>query len=409
MKSLAVRIMLLAVFIVASGMAAYFVWISESHVRRSVDDVRAFDQSALDAEHSVLEMRSAQQAYVAAGQGAPVWITKAGEASTNVKARLEYLRAHATAPRAQGALDNASSALQDFDQIDRRARDYVRNGQTLLASDLIFADGLESTTAIAASIADARAAETSARDAERTGIRRAEVIALAAASVVALVTILVLVFSQAEPEEPAVGVRDKDVSAGTPMMPMNAADWLRSGESNQPVKSIATSPAAPKENAPVAPIDLAAVASVCSDLAQVMDRHALPPLLGRAAAILDSPGIVLWIADPDGRELSPIVTHGYSRQMVLRLGTILRDAENATAAALRTSLLQTVETDAVSNGAIAAPLVTPVGCVGIMAAEVRDHGEKDAAKLAAASIIAAQLATLVGPPSTRAQARADVG
>jgi hypothetical protein len=51
--------------------------------------------------------------------------------------------------------------------------------------------------------------------------------------------------------------------------------------------------------------------------------------------------------------------------------------------------------------------VTPAGCVGIMAAEVRHHGEKDPEKLAAASIIAAQLATLVGPPSTRAQARAD--
>ena len=91
----------------------------------------------------------------------------------------------------------------------------------------------------------------------------------------------------------------------------------------------------------------------------------------------------------------------------MRLGTILRDAENATAAALRTSLLQTVATDTISNGAIAAPLVTPTGCVGIMAAEVRHQGEKDPAKLAAASIIAAQLATLVGPPSTRAQARAD--
>ena len=43
----------------------------------------------------------------------------------------------------------------------------------------------------------------------------------------------------------------------------------------------------------------------------------------------------------------------------------------------------------------------------LMSAELRDHGEKDPAKLAAASIIAAQLATLVGPPSTRAQARAD--
>jgi hypothetical protein len=42
-----------------------------------------------------------------------------------------------------------------------------------------------------------------------------------------------------------------------------------------------------------------------------------------------------------------------------------------------------------------------------MAAEVRDEGEKDSAKLAAAAIVAAQLATLVGPPSTRAQARSE--
>ena len=116
---------------------------------------------------------------------------------------------------------------------------------------------------------------------------------------------------------------------------------------------------------------------------------------------------MLWIADPDGRELSPIVTHGYSQQMVARLGTILRDAENVTASAFRTSLMQTVDTDAVSNGAIAAPLVTPAGCVGVMAAEMRHEGEKDSLKLAAAAIVAAQLATLVGPPSTRAQARAD--
>ena len=125
--------------------------------------------------------------------------------------------------------------------------------------------------------------------------------------------------------------------------------------------------------------------------------------------MLDAPGIVLWIADPDGRELSPIVTHGYPPQTVLRLGTILRDAENATAAALRTSLLQTVDTDSVSNGAIAAPLVTPAGCVGIMPPKCGITERRIRAKLAAASIIAAQLATLVGPPSTRAQARADAG
>ena len=93
--------------------------------------------------------------------------------------------------------------------------------------------------------------------------------------------------------------------------------------------------------------------------------------------------------------------------LVARLGTILRDAENATASAFRTSLMQIVDTDTVSNGAIAAPLVSPAGCVGVMAAEVRHEGEKDSGKLAAATIVAAQLATLVGPPSTRAQPRAD--
>ena len=179
----------------------------------------------------------------------------------------------------------------------------------------------------------------------------------------------------------------------------------------------AVPPPAPERDRPadrVAPavvaapaLDLSAIAALCGDLARVVDTRALPAILERAANVLDAPGIVLWISDPDGRELSPIVTHGYSQTMVARLGTILSTAQNATASAFRTSLMQTVRADAVSNGAIAAPLVTPVGCVGVMAAEVRHGGEQDSGKLAAAAIVAAQLATLVGPPSTRAQARTE--
>jgi hypothetical protein len=141
-------------------------------------------------------------------------------------------------------------------------------------------------------------------------------------------------------------------------------------------------------------------------MARLVDTRALPGMLERAAGLLDASGIVLWIADPDGRELAPIVTHGYSAQVVTRLGTIPRGAENATAAAFRTSLLQTVDADTVSSGAIAAPLVTPSGCVGVMAAEIRHEGERQEAILAAAGIVAAQLATLVGPPSSRMKADA---
>ena len=118
---------------------------------------------------------------------------------------------------------------------------------------------------------------------------------------------------------------------------------------------------------------------------------------------------MLWIADPDGRELTPIVVHGYPPQLAARFGTIARDAENVTASAYRTGLLQTMKGDAMSNGAVAAPLVTAGGCVGVMAAELKNGGEQQESLLAAATIIASQLATLVGPPSARAKTEAAVG
>ena len=399
MKSLAVRWTLAAVVITACSVAAYFVWTSESQARRSVDDARAFDQTAAEIERTVRDLGAAQQAYVAAGQGMEFWIAKVSESTATVRRRLDALRSTATAPPAQSAFDNASSALQDFEQMDRHARDYMRNGQKLLASDLIFADGLEIVGALVTAVDQARIEELAARDSIVRSMRRAEGLAAAGAAAIALIAMLMLLPTQTSPVESAA----PRVPAAPVMLALELSDRPRSVE--PPVPAVAVAPES--EMTPPATVDLDTIASLCSDLAKVVDTHALRALLGRAATVLDAPGIVLWIADPDGRELSPIVTHGYSPQVAVRLGTILRDAENATAAALRTSLLQTVATDAVSNGAIAAPLVTPVGCVGIMAAEVRHHGEKDPSKLAAATIIAAQLATLVGPPSTRAQARAD--
>jgi hypothetical protein len=147
------------------------------------------------------------------------------------------------------------------------------------------------------------------------------------------------------------------------------------------------------------------MAAICSDLSRVGDTRAVPALLERAATLLDATGIVLWIADPDGRELSPILVQGYPPHMASRLGTIAREAANVTASAYRTALLQTVKGDSISNGAIAVPLVGAGGCVGVMAAEMKNGGEQREPLLAVATIIASQLSTLVGPPArTRAEA-----
>jgi hypothetical protein len=444
MKSLALRLTLLGLFVAAAGVAAYYAWMSASGTRQDARALAAFDASAVSAERDILELRGAQQGYVAAGQGDQFWASKVDGSVAKIRETLNGLRAQSTAAPAQASIDSASSALQDFEQMDRRARDYARTGQKLLASDLIFSNGYELTTAAASAVEEARLAERLPYESSATVLERRQLTAAGAAVGVGLFVMLLLVPVGARSEPvPEVATRpvprfegtrsssEAGVAAGEgwsaakvvskPQAAHRPASSGGSGSRRVAAPTTATTkappPAAPTALPPAlspvaaapvaASIDLSGVASLCSDLARVIDTFALPAILARAAAVLDAPGIVLWIADPEGQELSPIVTHGYPPQIVSRLGTILRDAENATASAFRTSLLQTVKTDAVSNGAIAAPLVTPAGCVGVMAAEVRQAGEADPAKLAVATIVAAQLATLVGPPSARAHARVE--
>jgi hypothetical protein len=139
------------------------------------------------------------------------------------------------------------------------------------------------------------------------------------------------------------------------------------------------------------------VADVCRQLARAADTAALPAILQRTASALDASGVVLWIMDPQGAALMPVASHGYAAAALARMGPIPREAENVTATAFRTGLLQTVNGDPLSNGAVAAPLVNTSGCVGVLSAEMRSAGERSSARLALATIIAAQLATLTAP------------
>ncbi|MBA3888152.1 MAG: GAF domain-containing protein [Acidobacteria bacterium] len=409
MKSRAVRLTLFLLFVIAAGATAYLFWLGEARMRSEGAAARSHDAHVLAVIRDIDQLRSSQLAYVAAGQGDQFWAGKVATALTELKNSMERLRASSISTDAQAAADNALAILQDFERMDRRARDYARTGQRLLASDLIFSDGLELTAASADAIHRAGVAERQAQDETLEGVRRRQLYAMGSAAAAALLVILLLLPVPGH-AAPAAAILKAEPATETVADSLEIAPMLEEGWSRAaPVTPPAPAPELIETQASAAPqssVELASIASICSDLARVTDTRALPALLERSAATLDASGIVLWIADPDGRELSPIITHGYPASVVTRLGTILRDAENATAAALRTSLLQTVKSDAVSGGAIAAPLVTPSGCVGVMAAEVRNGGEQDATKLAAATIVAAQLATLVGPPSSKAHAEA---
>jgi CHASE3 domain sensor protein len=430
----AARLILLVVFLAALSTSSYLFWKSESLAAAQAAQARSFDASARAVERGWLELRSAQRSYVAAGQGGDFWASRVAEGMTGLRSAIAALRAAAIAPQAQTSIDEVIATLNDFGKIDKRAVEYVRRNQPLLASDVIFADGWELTDEALTALEQARTIELALRADAADESRRRALFAITAGAAAAVLAVLLLL-PRASPKTLTVPAAERTTSirplearrveAPSAVAESEAPRAIAHSEAAedpdlQPVSDVETAeefgaeavadisreqPVVTAEPEPLPTTDFGGVAALCVDLARVVDTRALPSLLDRAASLLDASGIILWIADPDGRELNPIFAQGYPPQLVNRLGTIPRDAENATAAAFRTSLLQTVMADEISPGAIAAPLVTPGGCVGVMAAEVLRDSERQHMKLAAATIVAAQLATLVGPPAARNHAK----
>ena len=151
---------------------------------------------------------------------------------------------------------------------------------------------------------------------------------------------------------------------------------------------------------------LRAAAALCVEFGKVCDTQGLVALLERAAPLLNASGIIIWIGDPSGRELRPALGYGYPPQALARMGSIQRDADNATAAAYRVAEMQTVQSEGGAPGAIVAPLIATASCVGVMTAEVRSGSESREPIQALATIVAAQFAgfVAVAPPAEAAQA-----
>jgi Helix-turn-helix domain/GAF domain len=143
---------------------------------------------------------------------------------------------------------------------------------------------------------------------------------------------------------------------------------------------------------PASDPDLLAVADLCTELGRVDSATELAPLLHEAARILDAVGLIIWVWDPMIAELRAALAHGYSDKVLAQLPTVRRDAHNATAAAFRS--VQTCAIDAVngSPGALAVPMITPIGCMGVLAIELHQNSEQTGAVRALATIFAAQLA-----------------
>jgi hypothetical protein len=374
MRSRALRLTFGAAALIAIGAAAFLLIRSERQIQLLATSIRTFDQRAREAKDALTDSRIAQQAYVAAGQGAPFWMSKVSTTSEAAAAALAALRQSASTGT-QTALDEAGATAAEFTSIDQRVRDYLKSGQQLMAADVIFTEGNEAAAAASRQVETARQAEHQKAELDLAALREQQaMIAGGAAALVGLIVLLLI-------PVPRANALDTNVESRTPLPEQAPAS---------PVASVV--PAGPASSSAQSALFKAA-AELATDFGRVRDLDELTRILGRAAQVMDASGVMVWIGSPSGGDLRPVLAHGYSAEMIARIPPVPRSADNAAASAYRTGTLQIVlSRPGGATGAVVAPILSADGCIGALSAELRRGGETSEGVQALASIFAAHLA-----------------
>lgn len=404
MKRRAARIVIVLILVAAAAAAAYQAVMRSRAIDAENARLAALLGAAARADLALAELSAAAQAYVAPGQGLDFWAGRVDEQLASARDALGAVQA-----------GDALTRLRDFDAIDERARQYARAGHASMAADLVFADASEIVAATRQDLAAAVAVNRAAIDQSAAGERRLQMAALGGLSACALIAALLLLRGpkQEAPAAPSAGaqvapgriapapsVSSVDDSIGA------ALDASLEGlngrtQPTQPTEPAVTATTAPTSTDVPTTVDLGSAADVCVDLARLLDARDLPAVLGRAAEALGAQGLVVWLADATGTSLTPALTHGYAPAVVTRMGSLSIEEDNATSAACRSKSLQLV------HGALAAPLLTPAGCTGVLAVEVKDGRERASDVQSLARIVAAQLASGIAAPAAEARKTAE--
>jgi hypothetical protein len=410
MTSRTLRILLLFAAFGAVLAGILVVFSAERNLAISVAADARVDAQASAVVDELALLRSAQQAYVAQGQGTAYWLTQAAEHMASVDRGIAELAGASSSEATRSAVQAATASLERFRTLDKRARHYVQNNQSLMASDLIFTESLAALTDATGHISAAAENERASHAAESRGLRARQLYAAAGAAGVLLLVVLLLVpVPEADVDvltamralTESAPVRPQAVAVAVPARPRtdivihdeNSGARLISRPPVEPRPAVETSP----------PVNLTAASRVCAELARVMKADDVSGLLAKAAEILDARGVIVWVADKSGIALYPMFTHGYPPAVLVRLGTISTDANNATAASWRSGELMAVTGENDSPGALVTPIVTAEGCVGVLAAELRHGREMREDVRALATIFSAQLATVVTPVAEATQ------
>jgi hypothetical protein len=356
---------LLPTILVASGLGAVaWTWTLAQHVDQLEQTGR---QSAvrIDRLDTILDAVAHDElTYVASGQIDRETLIATSRRLQEIASESSWFLGQSLAG-ATPAAGELAAGVASLGEVDARATENMRAGLDLMATDLLFTETARTRQALREQLRALRGLESKAVAEARSVDLRQAWTALAA---VALLFAWALVRS------------NRPASRERPAAPTAAA------QDEIPVPQ-------ERPSRPEPSIDLTETAALCTAFSRLQAEAGLPPLLARTATVLGASGVVVWMAAAE--EMFPVAAHGYDPKLWNQLGPISRAAQNAIGRAWRTGTLQTVGGDATNRAGIVVPLAGADRCFGVLALEVAPGSETDGARHAVATVIAAQLATVL--------------
>jgi len=335
----------------------------------------SFDQSVRDLEHVIDTLDGSRRATLATGQMYADWLDRTSAPIADAEAALAHIRSTAGDAPTIAALDRATAAFAKFKRSDNTG-------------------GVQE---MHEALADARKATQ-----QRTGGNLSQVgtLRLGMNAVAVIFTLVVAIYLGSVAT--VIGVKGE---SSTAQMLRDLPPPVKAGATSTPA-AVNVAPAAhpPPPVVPHRPsANLAATAELCVDLAKVLDGDDVPALIERAASVLDARGIVVWAIDADGARLRASLSYGYPDRILAKLRPLQIDADNVTSLAFRSVQPQLLNGELPTDpAALAIPLLTGGGCVGVMSVELR-HNRPHADLLPVARILGAQFSTLIAPAEALAQ------
>lgn len=381
MRRPALRWTVLAVAVVVAAGCGYWAAMLE---RRALDERRSLDTAAGDAralQNALSDARRAIAAMAAPGQAAVSW-------SRQASASIELARGKLTALSSSESGAQLRSLMERLDRLSEaqtRLHEAAVGGRAMAASDVAFGEALPHVDAIDQRVGDAVAAMIATAEGTIATTRDRQILAVAGAlGAIGIAAVLLTPLPRARTEDAVADDDDAAPGADLALQPAQVAPP-------------APTPVPEARVIEKAKVELTPLAAACEALARVSDGARLPGVLDAVRPTLGARGLAVWLVDGSGETLQVVASSGYDPRMVERFPALRVADDTPTSQAYTRSAPVRTPPRVTQPAAVAVPIAGARGTSGVLSFEMANGRDASSDVVAAATIVAAQLATLLEP------------